>query len=171
AVIETLFDNHPGRGRSGKQSFTLNTTASRALAKRPGSVTVKNFPLAQGQTANFELSPARIFESDAQIIAIGPNGQTEQLPIPAVQAWYGRDLTGGQRSLFMVSRSDGSLGAIVTGDSFTSDTIVLPDESGVVYTAEAGELPDRDVCGVGDELVPDADHESHDAHGHSEAVP
>ena len=94
AVIETLFDTLPGKGRSEKRALVLNTTASRALAKRPGSATLKNFPLAHGQSADFELSPARIFEPDAKIIAIGPNGRQEELPLGPVRGLRRGDVAG-----------------------------------------------------------------------------
>lgn len=154
--LPTLFDASPvaSRGRSaGHAKVKLNAQAANALAGQPGKFRVKGVPLADGQLAGFDLEPARLFEADSRITLVKAGGTTESVPLPQTKAWYGRDITGARRTLVLLTKSDGTVGAMVTGDPATSDTVIIPDAAGDTYTVEPASLPARDLCATG-ELVP-----------------
>lgn len=150
AVIDSLFDSAPARAMSAHRTFKLNTTASLNLATKADKLTLKSFPLADGSSAGFDLTPMQLYKPGFSMTMVNAGGSTHSVVMPEVQAWRGSELAGGERSIFLARRSDGTVSAMVTGSTESPDTVVMPEASGTDYTARPAELPDRDYCGVGD---------------------
>jgi len=155
-VLETLFDEVPGFARVSRKSFKLNSKAAAAIGGKHEPFELKNFPLANGTTAGFDLSPLELFGPDSKVVLVDKSGTTTSAALPVATAWYGRDIAGGKQNLVLVSRSDGSMGAMVTGDPTTSDTIVMPDATGDTYAVSAAVLPERELCSVGEYVASDS---------------
>jgi len=155
-VLETLFDEVPGFARAPRKSFKLNSKAAAAMGGKHEPFQLKNFPLANGATAGFDLAPVDLFDVDSKVVLVEQSGTTSSITLPAATAWYGRDISGGKRNLVLVSRSDGSMSAMVTGDPKTSDTVVMPDATGATYAVSAAVLPERELCAVGEYVASDS---------------
>ena len=87
-VLETLFDEVPGFARASRKSFKLNPSSAAVIGGKHEPFHLEKFPLANGTTAGFELTPVELFRPESKVVVVEESGTTSSVALPAAAAWY-----------------------------------------------------------------------------------